>query len=380
MDGKGASRRVPRSEPICPSDFLKSWSADVLEATQMEPSTESQILHNLASKMLVSEETVKELAEVCGKSTLYQGNEPKTKVAMLKMSEAPPDVDLECVKYQMEHKKRRQENDSLKIHISRHLKYNSLDDYLAVVIPNTALRQNTEEEFKVSQPNVVLTVQVTKCLMQGDISQMIREKETFLVLGHQKLTELRDKIRCSSDVVIPGEHSSMPDFDPDILPRAGDIYKSSYFFIENVFYNDMRIPENKDYSEPVILWASECTPKTFMTKANMAETSFFDLTIRLGHHYLFMHQGNCEHSVLFTDMRLFNASDLQDVRMYPLPYITRTRHRIVCQGCCKLSARWIVRDSPLIPTDPCYLCRLCFKTLLYTKQGMKISNFRAQHL
>lgn len=40
--------------------------------------------------------------------------------------------------------------------------------------------------------------------------------------------------------------------------------------------------------------------------------------------------------------RLLNSNDAQDVRMYPLPYITRTRHRAVCQACSKLSARLVL--------------------------------------
>ncbi|BFY98842.1 hypothetical protein BsWGS_01882 [Bradybaena similaris] len=379
MDGRGVSRRVPRSELICPKDFLQSWDADVIEATQMKPSSESQIIDNITAKMVASEETIKELAEVCGKDKLFDGNEPKNKVKMLQMKETPPNVDLACVKYQMEHRKRRLESDSLKILVNRHMKYNSLDDYLAVVVPSLDPKKDIEEEFKVPQPNVVLTVQVTKCLVQGEASQMIREKESFLVLGSQKLTDLRDKIRCSSDNVIPGDYSTMPDSNPESLQRAGDIFKSSIFFIENVFYIDKRLPENKDYSEPIIKWASEYMPAISLTKADMDQTKFFDLTIRLGQHYMFMHQGDCEHSILFTDMRLFNAIDSQDIRTYPLSYIRRTRQRIVCQGCSKLSARWIVRESPLTPTDPSYLCRLCFKTLLYTKSGKKSSNFKAQH-
>ncbi|CAG5123833.1 unnamed protein product [Candidula unifasciata] len=379
MEGRGISRRVPRSELICPKDFLLSWDAEVIEATKIKPSTESQILQNIAAKMSVPEETIKELAEVCGRNSLFNGNEPKDKVKMLQMKEVPPGVDLACVKYQMEHRKIRLENDTLKIHVNRHMKYNSLDDYLAVVIP--ALEPNTdiEEEFRVPQPNVVLTVQVSKCLLLGEMTQMVKENETFLVLGHQKLTELRDKIKCTSENVIPGDYSAMPDSNPDNLLRAGDIFKSGVFFIENVFYNDMRLPDNKDYSENIINWASEFMPDTTMRKADMDKATFFDLTLRLGQHYMFMHQGNCEHSILFTDMRLFNSSDSQDIRNYPLPYIRRSRHRVVCQGCSKLSARWIVRDSPLIPTDPSFLCRLCFKTLLYTKDGKKISNFTAQH-
>ena len=53
----------------------------------------------------------------------------------------------------------------------------------------------------------------------------------FLVLGSQTLAELRDKLPCITDKVLDGP-----------------MRHSGYFFIDNVFYNDLRKPENLDYS------------------------------------------------------------------------------------------------------------------------------------
>jgi snRNA-activating protein complex subunit 3 len=58
------------------------------------------------------------------------------------------------------------------------------------------------------------------------------KQSQYYVLGSQKLTELRDKIYCLSDYVLNPEEST----------------GSGYFFIENVFYNDMRNPRAIDYS------------------------------------------------------------------------------------------------------------------------------------
>lgn len=35
----------------------------------------------------------------------------------------------------------------------------------------------------------------------------------------------------------------------------------------------------------------------------MHETKFNDLKIRIGTHYLYQHQGNCRHTIIFTEMR-----------------------------------------------------------------------------
>jgi len=39
------------------------------------------------------------------------------------------------------------------------------------------------------------------------------------------------------------------------------------------------------------------------TSKNMEETTFADLNIRLGYPYLLCHQGDCEHILIFSDMR-----------------------------------------------------------------------------
>ena len=38
--------------------------------------------------------------------------------------------------------------------------------------------------------------------------------------------------------------------------RAGDVYKSGFFYIEGTFYNDLSHEGNIDYSEVVRNWAS----------------------------------------------------------------------------------------------------------------------------
>ena len=53
----------------------------------------------------------------------------------------------------------------------------------------------------------------------------------YQVLGSQTLAELRDVLPCVSDRLSDGASHS-----------------SGFFFIEKVFYNDLRQPDNVDYS------------------------------------------------------------------------------------------------------------------------------------
>lgn len=61
------------------------------------------------------------------------------------------------------------------------------------------------------------------------------------ILGSNTLSELRDAIGCPQDMVFLGDFSEALDL-PDVHVPARALYPSSYFFIEGVFYDDLRNP------------------------------------------------------------------------------------------------------------------------------------------
>ncbi|XP_063996703.1 snRNA-activating protein complex subunit 3 isoform X4 [Pogoniulus pusillus] len=126
--------------------------------------------------------------------------------------------------------------------------------------------------------------------------------QTVLVLGSQKLTELRDSISCVSDLQIGGEFSSQPDQALEHISK--DLYKSAFFYFEGIFYNDKRYPECRDLSRTIIEW-SESHDRGYgnLQSVKMEDYTFNDLSLKIGFPYLFCHQGNCEHIIIITDTR-----------------------------------------------------------------------------
>ncbi|KAM6034270.1 snRNA-activating protein complex subunit 3 isoform 3-T4 [Chlamydotis macqueenii] len=141
--------------------------------------------------------------------------------------------------------------------------------------------------------------------------------QTVLVLGSQKLTELRDSISCVSDLQIGGEFSSQPDQAPEHISK--DLYKSAFFYFEGVFYNDKRYAECRDLSRTIIEW-SESHDRGYgnLQSVKMEDYTFNDLSLKIGFPYLFCHQGNCEHIIIVTDIRLIHHDDCLDRSFYPL--------------------------------------------------------------
>ena len=139
----------------------------------------------------------------------------------------------------------------------------------------------------------------------------------LLVLGSQKLTELRDKIVCANDYFCLeelSEDASALKEDVELPQGPTNASNSAYFFIGNCFYDDLRHPAAKDTSREIISWAEEGDRIARSSQLDhfdaylMEETSFEMLRFRLGWPYLYSHHGNCRHLVIFKDMRYVNRS------------------------------------------------------------------------
>ncbi|XP_043917292.1 snRNA-activating protein complex subunit 3 [Protopterus annectens] len=200
--------------------------------------------------------------------------------------------------------------------------------------------------------------------------------QTWLVLGSQKLTELRDAISCVSDLQISGEYSNNPDMEPENLSK--DLYKSSFLYFENVFYNDMRFPECRDLSRTVIEWAQERDRGYSDFRCEkMEDFTFNDLNIKIGFPYVYCHQGDCEHIIIITDIRLAHRDDCLDKTLYPLPIKKHWLWTRRCAVCNLYTARWVTNNDHLAPEDPCFFCDVCFRLLHYDTEGNKLGEFLA---
>ncbi|MPC30871.1 snRNA-activating protein complex subunit 3 [Portunus trituberculatus] len=116
-----------------------------------------------------------------------------------------------------------------------------------------------------SQDDIVVNVRIhrpfhkrTYCRKQSNTFP--RHSQELLVLGSQKLTDLRDNINCINDLSVCKDMSASPQLrDLAHLRNAASEFPSGFFYINGVFYSDMRNPKAKDYSEAIKLWAQKKT-------------------------------------------------------------------------------------------------------------------------
>jgi snRNA-activating protein complex subunit 3 len=64
----------------------------------------------------------------------------------------------------------------------------------------------------------------------------------------------------------------------------------------------------------------------------MSGVRIIDLTLRIGYPYIYMHQGHCEHLMIFTDLRLMNVNDVHELEDYPIR-VYDAIHTITCCAC-----------------------------------------------
>jgi hypothetical protein len=130
-------------------------------------------------------------------------------------------------------------------------------------------------------------------------------------------------------------HTDAQQIQPQLRTR------SSAFFIEGMFYEDARAPASArvELGAPVVRWAAAkqrqlANARTHHSSGrpnpahisgqmpwqermraggDMAATRFEDIEIQLGKEYLFMHQGSCEHVMIFRRLR---GASVRETRRY----------------------------------------------------------------
>lgn len=101
----------------------------------------------------------------------------------------------------------------------------------------------------------------------------------------------------------------------------------------------------------------------------MHKMRFCDLKFRLGAGYLYCHQGNCKHSIVFRDMRMIHPEDSHNQADYPLlTFQIRPRQR-KCSVCQIYQAEKMTVDDKWAQENPCYFCLKCYYLLHYKEDN-----------
>ncbi|KAG0253739.1 small nuclear RNA activating complex, polypeptide 3 [Mortierella polycephala] len=131
-----------------------------------------------------------------------------------------------------------------------------------------------------------------------------------------------------------------------------------------------------DYSQVIVDWINENPRRRDapgfrdIEKKYMHDTLIQDLSIRLQQPYLLVHQGSCEHILMFKDLRLFSQQhdDLNRLSYPRILYRAKKTHHL-CRMCNSNPAYYITVDDRLAGETPCYFCEQCYNGFHYDADG-----------
>ncbi|KAF9529172.1 snRNA-activating protein of 50kDa MW C terminal-domain-containing protein [Crepidotus variabilis] len=97
------------------------------------------------------------------------------------------------------------------------------------------------------------------------------------------------------------------------------------------------------------------------SNANLHDSTFHSLNIRLREPYWMVHSGNCEHFVVFDQIRLAHIAD--PLSGYPFFLQVPPALLDLCRGCTKVPAYWSIVGDIRLGESPCVLCDFCWKSM-----------------
>ncbi|EGT34867.1 hypothetical protein CAEBREN_17858 [Caenorhabditis brenneri] len=206
------------------------------------------------------------------------------------------------------------------------------------------------------------------------LGRLLKVTDRLELTGDHTLLDLKNAFSCPADFAFTEDFSEKK---PTIQDFAKNKWPSSMFFIHNTFFVELQDnPEWEDPSLTIRTWAAKRNYLGPMHVASMADMKLGDLYCRLGQPYVYIHQGVCEHLIVFND--LFLRDESHDKVEFPRRLVERNFRRIACDICKEASAQWMIVDHEnLLPNSPAYLCSSCYKEFCFDVHGNKVGQFKA---
>ncbi|KAF9123021.1 small nuclear RNA activating complex, polypeptide 3 [Mortierella sp. 14UC] len=226
--------------------------------------------------------------------------------------------------------------------------------------------------------------------LRGEASARWEELEKQRQERYQKAVGLRNNRRreLREDITLGsadrGNEDAEDDDDMDLEFDDSDIraqmeasaYQERPIEDIAVAHQDILERVSEDYSQVILDWVSENPERRRqqgfknLKKKYMHDTKIQDLSLRLNQPYLFVHQGDCEHILMFRDLRLFSQrhDDLNRLS-YPLQVFKGKTTSHMCHMCKINKAFYVTVDDRLAGKTPCYFCEQCYDSFHYDVNG-----------
>ncbi|CAJ0937733.1 unnamed protein product, partial [Mesorhabditis belari] len=103
----------------------------------------------------------------------------------------------------------------------------------------------------------------------------------------------------------------------------------------------------------------------------MQDTKLADLTCRLGEPYVYIHQGRCEHLLVFRNICMRQTTDKISLEDYPICTYLKKFKSVICRICEEKASRIVVAPKSTLNDSPCFICNTCFAKFALDEDGEK---------
>ncbi|KJP88465.1 hypothetical protein AK88_01917 [Plasmodium fragile] len=221
--------------------------------------------------------------------------------------------------------------------------------------------------------NTLYAEQAKRHLVRSPSIQNLTSKETFIIsvsfyhpirgikiaeyelLSWQTLADLTDVFFC-----FDSSNYGLPQFN------------GSVYYIDGVLYPDLRSPNATDYSACIFEFYKKKKENNFIRppyKILQHKAVLAEMEIPLYQKCCFLHQGNCEHRIIFNNIRQYNSLRDKEFSKYPFRTFKPNIAKKFCLCCHKNIAQKIVLDCYLFKENPSYICNCCFDLFLLDGDG-----------
>ncbi|CCD73452.1 snRNA-activating protein complex subunit 3 [Caenorhabditis elegans] len=244
----------------------------------------------------------------------------------------------------------------------------------ALPTPKVELNMDHPEKDLIISISVYLGYTRTLQYHEIRLGRLMKVTDRLELTGDHTLRDLKNAFSCPIDFSFSDDFSEKK---PSFKDMAKNKWPSSMFFIHDTFYIDSNTGDKfVDPSITIRSWAKKFDYIGPMHVKQMSETRIGDLICRLGQPYVYIHQGVCEHLIVFNDLCLRDESHTNVE--FPRRLVERNFRRIACDTCKEASAHWMIVDHDnLLPNSPGYLCSSCYKEFCFDVNGKKVCQFKA---
>ncbi|CAG7732782.1 unnamed protein product, partial [Allacma fusca] len=191
------------------------------------------------------------------------------------------------------------------------------------------------------------------------------------VLASQTLADLQSRLHCENDFVYVKEIDHPEDAKRLDWHNCACIYDKATFQVSGIFINDTIYTSDviPNFGGIISNWAGQkFLGNSEKLKTGLLSTKLSDISFKPGYPYLYRHN-NCEHLLIFTNVRTLHPNDPQSLSSYPRVVFIHNLLPIRCRVNAQHIAKFVVKDNPRLPEPVVPLCTECCTKFCYTTDG-----------